>query len=351
MNVRDFKYLAAYILPICTVAALSLGSYWSFLTLIVAFGIIPLLEWILGTNHKNLSHEESQAASHRIIFDVLLYLNIVWVYGILMYFLYLLNKGTYTVIELTGFILSVGVMLGSNGINVAHELGHKPGKWPQTAARILLLPSLYMHFFIEHNLGHHKNVGTPKDPATSRYGENIYKFWWRSVVHSWISAWNIENKRLRKTYTTGWHHENRMIWYTMYQSAYIIAIGLVFGITTAIILALAAVVSILLLESINYIEHYGLLRKTGVNGKYEPVQTFHSWNSDHVLGRIILYELTRHSDHHFKASKKYQVLDFADDSPQLPFGYPASMLIALLPPLWFSVMNPRVASWAARHAA
>ncbi len=350
MKIRDLKYLAAYILPISTIAALYAGSYWSYLTVIVAFGIIPLFEWTIGTNHRNLGEEEAKDADRRIIFDIMLYFNIAWVYGILMYFLYILQTATHTGFELTGYTLSVGIMLGSNGINVAHELGHKSGKWPQMAAQILLLPSLYMHFFIEHNLGHHKNVGTIKDPATSRFGENLYRFWWRSVTQSWISAWKIEKKKNEKLYTTNWHPKNKMLQYVLWQVSYLIVIATICGIKAAFILFLTALVSILLLESINYIEHYGLLRKIGSQGKYEPVQTFHSWNSDHVLGRIILYELTRHSDHHFKSNKNYQILDYTDDSPQLPFGYPASMLLALIPPLWFSMMNPKVNSWMVLHA-
>jgi len=346
MKFRDFKYLAAYILPISTIAALYLGAYWSFLTVIVAFGLIPVLEWIMGTDHKNLSEEDVNETNQRLIFDIMLYLNIAWVYGILTYFLFVVNTGNYTGAELTGYILSVGVMLGSNGINVAHELGHKPGKWPRIAARILLLPCLYMHFFIEHNLGHHKNVGTPRDPATSRFGEHLYAFWWRSVTQSWISAWKIESRRIQKKSLGGWHPENKIIQYACWQMAYLIIIAAVSGIFAALICMLTAIVSILLLESINYIEHYGLLRKKGTSGNYEPVQTFHSWNSDHVLGRMILYELTRHSDHHYKSNKKYQILYYADNSPQLPYGYPASMLMAMVPPLWFTIMNPRVLAWA-----
>nr|WP_321539671.1 fatty acid desaturase [Flavobacterium piscinae] len=97
-----------------------------------------------------------------------------------------------------------------------------------------------------------------------------------------------------------------------------------------------------MLETINYIEHYGLKRKKLPSGRYERVTEKHSWNSNHILGRIILYELTRHSDHHYKSTKEYQILECHEESPQLPYGYPTSMVLSFIPPLWFSIMNKRI---------
>jgi alkane 1-monooxygenase len=236
----------------------------------------------------------------------------------------------------------VGIVLGVTGINVAHELGHRTKKYEQTMAKILLLPNLYMHFFIEHNWGHHLNVSTDEDPASSRLNETIYAFFVRSVSNSYLSAWEIENKRLMRTGKKVISLHNEMIWYQIIQIAYLFIVGWYFTWSVIPFAIIVATIGFLLLEAVNYIEHYGLRRRKLASGKYEIVQPWHSWNSNHVLGRIMLYELTRHSDHHYKATRKYQVLRHFDKSPQLPYGYPGSIVLAFMPKIWFRMMNPRV---------
>jgi alkane 1-monooxygenase len=349
MGLRDLKYLMAYIIPLSAFFAIYWGGVYSYFTVMVAFVFIPIIELFTKNDTGNLSEPEikNKLASH--YFDALLYLNLIWVFGILIYFAITLQKGGLTPLEIAGLTLSVGIMLGSNGINVAHELGHKSGFLPQTAAKLLLLPNLYMHFIIEHNYGHHLKVGTPEDPATSRYKEFIFTFWVRSIIQSLISAWQIETNRLKKASQSTWSHQNAILRFAFYQILYVVALILIFSPFVAAMLVLSGFTGILLLESINYVEHYGLVRRVLPNGKYERVETFHSWNSDHEAGRIMLYELTRHSDHHYKANKKYQVLNHYDESPQLPYGYPTSILIALCPPLWFNIMNPKVEEWRKIH--
>ncbi|MBP6236449.1 MAG: alkane 1-monooxygenase [Saprospiraceae bacterium] len=349
MEIRDLKYLMAYIIPLSTFLSIYMGGFFSYSTVIVAFFIIPVIELFTKNDTNNLSEQEIKSKLASRYFDGLLYANVIWVYGILIYFITILQQNHFTYSELIGMTLSVGIMLGSNGINVAHELGHKSGTWPQLAAKILLLPNLYMHFIIEHNYGHHLKVATPDDPATSRYKEYLFTFWIRSITYSFFSAWNIESNRLKKMNQSIWSYKNSMLRFLFYQLLYIVVIIAVFSPFVATILVLAGVTGILLLESINYVEHYGLVRRILPNGKYEKVETYHSWNSDHEAGRIILYELTRHSDHHYKANKKYQILNHYDESPQLPYGYPTSILIALFPPLWFKIMNPRVEQWRKIH--
>ncbi len=133
-----------------------------------------------------------------------------------------------------------------------------------------------------------------------------------------------------------------MFWYLIIEASYLLTIFLFFGSYGLMFSVLSAIVGFTLLETVNYIEHYGLLRLKTNSGRYERVKEIHSWNSNHVIGRIVLYELTRHSDHHYKSSKKYQILDCHEESPQMPFGYPTSMVMSLFPPLWFKVMNKRI---------
>jgi alkane 1-monooxygenase len=199
-----------------------------------------------------------------------------------------------------------------------------------------------MHFFIEHNKGHHKRVATPEDPSSARYGEWIFAFYFRSVFLSYFNAWKIANNDVRKKGRPVLSLSNEMIQFHLIEIAFVAIIFFVFGWLTTIYFLAAAIIGFLLLETVNYIEHYGLQRKFIAEGKYERAMPAHSWNSDHVIGRLFLFELSRHSDHHYLASRKYQVLRHHDDSPQMPTGYPGMMLLALMPPLWFMVMNKRI---------
>ena len=339
---RDLKYLLAYLLPLSGFAGLHLGGLYSFGSIYVAFVLLPLLEFILPERTDTHAPEEEENRSGLRFFDYLLYLNFPLLYGAIFYLLWIVTTRELAGYELTGMILNVGLLIGTIGINVGHELGHRSDKREQWLAQALLLSGLYMHFFIEHNRGHHRHVATPLDPATSRRNQTIYGFWVRSVALSWWNAWKLEGTRLRQLGKPVFGWGNQMLRFQIIQLAYLTAIFLGFGLTGLWVAVAAAVFGFLMLETVNYIEHYGLLRRQNANGRYEPVLPIHSWNSNHEMGRIFLYELTRHSDHHYRASRKYQILRVFEESPQLPSGYPACMILSLFPPVWFAVMNPRV---------
>jgi alkane 1-monooxygenase len=250
-----------------------------------------------------------------------------------------------TTFDLIGRILVMGLLCGTFGINVGHELGHRVNRFEQTLAKALLLTSLYMHFFTEHNKGHHKRVATPEDPSSARYGEMIYIFYLRTIIFSYISAWHIANAEMRNKNKPVLSLQNEMIQFQLIQAGFIAVILLIFGWMVLLYFLAAAFIGILLLETVNYIEHYGLRRKETGAGKYERAMPVHSWNSDHMIGRLMLFELSRHSDHHYLASRKYQILRHHDDAPQMPTGYPGMMLLSLFPPAWFAVMNKRVKNW------
>lgn len=336
---KDMKYLLAY-LPILSVyIGFYLGGIGFFSGFIIAFVIIPILEFLLRGSNVNRTDLEELSRIKLLFFDVLLYLNIPLVYGLVFFSGTILYTQSLSTFELVGLVLSLGVILSTCGINVGHELGHRSTAHEQFFSKVLLLPNLYLHFFIEHNQGHHKNVATPEDPASARLGENVYLFFWRSVTQSYLSAWSIEKKRLLRIGYRNWSFHNRMIRFQLIQFVYLLLLTFLFDVHVMLFLALSGVIGFLLLELVNYIEHYGLQRKRLPSGRYEPVQPKHSWNSNHEIGRIVLYELTRHADHHFKSTRKFHTLRHFDEAPQLPFGYPMSMLIALVPPLWFRMMN------------
>jgi alkane 1-monooxygenase len=339
---KDWKYIIAYLIPISAFWGIHQSGWLSFGSVYVAFVLIPLFELFLPKSISNQKEEEEETRSENRMFDFLLYSHVPILYGIVFYALYFFNSHIFTTLETVGMVYNIGVLVGGFGINIGHELGHRNKVFEQNLSKLLLLPALYQHFFIEHNRGHHKNVATDLDPATSRFGENLYAFWWRSVTGSYMSAWRIENEQMKREGKPVMSWANGMIRFHVYQTAYLLAIGLAFSFSAALMAITFGIFGFLLLETVNYIEHYGLKRKQLANGRFEPVLPHHSWNSDHELGRIFLFELTRHSDHHFKATRPYQILRHFDESPQLPFGYPLSMITALVPPLWFAMMNSRI---------
>lgn len=207
-------------------------------------------------------------------------------------------------------------------------------------AKLLLIPPLYSHFTLEHNYGHHMHVATPKDPATARKNQPLYLFFIRSIGLSYLNAWKIGNKMLEVKQKPKWQHE--VLWGHAAQLGLLMIVYWLSGPVGLFAYVCTAIVGMLALESVNYIEHYGLVRGRLPSGRYEPMRQNHSWNSNHELGRIILFELVRHADHHFQTTRKYQALRHLDKSPQLPFGYPMSIMIAFVPPLLFRIMNSRL---------
>ncbi len=339
---RDLKYLIALSLPAFTYLSLVSTGILSYSVVIYAFIIIPLLELFLPQSEENLDLEVVDSQKTKFVFDILLYLNVPIIYGFIALFFYQMQTSIVDTVTIIGWVFSLGLLLGSVGINVAHELGHKPEWYKNTMAKALLLPCFYMHFYIEHNQGHHKHVGTDLDPASAKKDENLYFFWMRSMVGSYLSAWKIEIRNCKRKDASAYGLGNELVVFTLIQSAFLVSLFLTVGVYLTFLFLISSLFSVLLLETINYIEHYGLRREKLPNGRYERVRPCHSWNSNHELGRIILYVLTRHSDHHYQSDKKYQLLDHHDEAKQLPYGYPASMVLSLFPPLWYKLMNSRL---------
>lgn len=339
---KDLKYLAALSIPVTVFIGLYFKGLFSFITPIYGFIMIPILELIFPIDYTNINDKESENLLHKKIFDWLLYLNIPVVYGLLIYALITITYSHLETYEFIGLVTSMGIILAVNGINVAHELGHRQSSNERFLGKALLLPALYMHFYIEHNFGHHLHAATKEDPATAKYNQSVYSFWVTSIFGQYISAWKIQKKLLINNNLDSMSLKNDMLWFSFLQVFYLTTVYFIFGSLGFQFALFSAIIGFTLLETVNYIEHYGLLRLKTASGRYERVKEIHSWNSNHVIGRIVLYELTRHSDHHYKTSKKYQILDCHDDSPQMPYGYPTSMVLSLIPPLWFAIMNKRI---------
>jgi alkane 1-monooxygenase len=342
MSTRIFKYLSPFILYCGAIASFLNSGFIVWLPLIYSWFLIPLIELFIKPDESNLSEAEEELVRKNTWYDVLLYLVVPFQYFALGLFLYVNTNWHQNWVDTIGKMFVMGLLCGVMGINVGHELGHRTNKFEQFLAKMLLMSSLYMHFFIEHNKGHHKRVGTPEDPASARYGEMLYVFYFRTVIFGYFSAWRIANRDATKKKHTAFSMHNEMLQFHLIQIAFVAVIFFFFGWLTTLLFLVAAVQGILLLETVNYIEHYGLQRKQITEGKYERAMPEHSWNSNHIIGRVMLFELSRHSDHHYLASRKYQILRHHENSPQMPTGYPGMMLLSIIPPLWFKVMNRRI---------
>jgi alkane 1-monooxygenase len=339
---RSFKYLTAWILPVLTYFSFTGTGWITFLPIIFAFAFIPIIDHCVGLNGSNLEGEARNDVASSVAFDVVLQLTVLIQVVCTLFFFYALQDESLTAMEVVGRVLSMGLMNGVFGINVAHELGHRTDRYHQFLAKIMLSTTLFLHFYVEHNRGHHRNVSTPEDPATARLNENIYSFLLRTLPGSYVSAWQIVAKELERKRISFWSLRNEMIQYTLVHLGTLLFIFLLFGGWIMVFFLSAAFFGIILLETVNYIEHYGLVRKKVSDHRYEDVQVWHSWNSDFVVGRLLLFELTRHSDHHWQPNKPYELLDSIEKSLQMPTGYPAMMLLSYLPPAWFKVMNKRI---------
>jgi len=350
---KKIGFFTAFILPALVIAGFYLGGWWNFITLGFVFVIITTIDQLAGLDEANVTEHDAKLISEALYYRFVTYLWTYFQFAFLIWAFYVVSTGAIaTVYEWVGFVISTGLVTGGIGITVAHELGHKKSSLERFYSKLLLMSVCYMHFYIEHNRGHHVHVATPEDPATARKNEDFYSFWVRSVCIGYTHAWKLETARLKRKGISWFTVRNEMILFTLLPMLFCVLTTLMFSFfrnhfvwQIPVFFFAQSWVAFTLLELVNYVEHYGIVRKQTSAGTYERVNPLHSWNASHLISNFFLFQLQRHSDHHANAIKRYQVLNHYDDSPQLPFGYPTMILIAMLPPLWFAIMNPRLKEW------
>lgn len=317
---------------------------WLWLGPIVILGIVPLIDWAAGLDPSNPPDSVIKALEQDRYYRWLTYLFLPLQYaGFALAFWYIAT-GDLTLVNKIGLAVTVG-FIGGLGINTAHELGHKKEAHERWLSKIALAQSCYGHFYIEHNRGHHVRVATPADPASSRVGESFYRFWPRTVFGSLASAWELESRRYSRRGQHPFRIGNDVINALLMTLALWAVMVVWLGPGIIPFLLIQAFIAITLLEAVNYLEHYGMLREiVGVPGKerYERVEPRHSWNSNNIATNVLLYHLQRHSDHHAHPTRRYQALRDEKGAPALPTGYASMILLALVPPMWNRVMDPRV---------
>lgn len=336
-----YGYCLGLLFPLAGFLALILGGWWSGLPILLGFGVIPVLDWVAGEDLSQKDSREWEALKKDRFFSWLLYAYVPLHVGLVLYGALRVGDSDLGVLEVAVLTLSTAVVTGGIGITAAHELLHRPTRLEGRLSELLLLFVNYMHFRIEHPMGHHAHVATPKDPASSRRGEGFYPFFKRSWFGSYQSALQIESQRVQKRYGRFWHPENRMILYALLPAALFFGIFFLVSLEGAVFYLAQAFLAQALLEVINYIEHYGLSREQR-NGRYEPVTAHHSWEANQKVSNYLLFNLQRHPDHHLHALRPYQTLRHCPESPKLPYSYSTMALIALIPPLWFRIMDKRL---------
>lgn len=342
---RRFLWPAALLVPTLPFQGLAIasgGHEWGWwLTPAVVFGLIPLVDLLIGDDRRNPPDEATAALQRSRYYRVLTFLYLPLQYAALAACCAVWARGGLTPLGATGLVLSIGIVDGI-AINTAHELGHKRERLERWLSKIALAPTGYGHFYVEHNRGHHVRVATPQDPASARLGEGFWVFLPRTVLGSLRSAWRLESARFRLRGRSPWTWRNDVL--NAWAMTAVLSGGLTawFGPGVLPLLAAQAVVGFGLLEVVNYLEHYGLARRRLPSGRHDKVDARHSWNSDRIVTNVFLFQLQRHSDHHANPLRRYQVLRSFDSSPQLPAGYATMIVVALVPPLWRAIMDRRV---------
>lgn len=328
------------LLPSQLVARTGIEAFWWIGPVIVLI-VIPVLDWTVGKDGTNPREEDYQRLSRDRYYRWCTYLFLPIQFAGLVIAAAMWSGDELAVVDKLGLAATVGFVSGI-GINAAHELGHRVEHLERWLAKIALAQSAYGHFYVEHNKGHHARVATPQDPASARLGESLWMFLPRSVVGGLRSAIRLETDRLRRQRLGWWSVRNNILQAWSMTAVLYGALLLIFGVGMLPYLLLQAVLGFGLLETVNYVEHYGLLRARLPSGRWARCSAADSWNSDRLVTNIFLFHLQRHSDHHANPGRRYQTLRSAPQAPQLPAGYATMILLAAVPPLWRRVMDPKV---------
>lgn len=343
---KRYVWLLSPLLPLMVVNGLwnfhqTHLAIYTWMAPLVIYLVIPFLDFAIGLDQSNAPDWAIRKLEADWYYRIIVAAYVPSQLFVTFWGAWLVTHDVTSWIQYAGLIFSVGAINGI-AINTAHELGHKKDSWERWLAKITLAPVAYGHFYVEHNRGHHRNVATPEDPASARLGESFWEFLPRTMIGSARSAWNIEKERLARKGESVWSFDNDNLQAWGMTIVLFAAITAWAGWYALPFLLIQAFYGASLLEVVNYLEHYGLLRQKNADGRYERCLPEHSWNSNHIMGNVFLYQLQRHSDHHANPTRRFQALRHYDQSPQLPAGYAGLLLPAYVPPVWFWLMNRRV---------
>lgn len=347
------RYLWLLSLSVPLVPILSVWLYFqlgqnpivTLLPVFYSYFLIPTLDMIIGEDHSNPPAEIVEKMAEDNYYRILLLISVPLFWAALLASAWLVGTQDLPWWAILATVVSAGYTSGT-AITVGHELGHKPHKTDKFFALLANAVSGYGHFCVEHNRGHHTWVATPEDPASARFNESVYAFARRELPGALKRGFEHERERMGKKGLSFWHWRNETLQGYAVTIFANICLIIAFGWIMVPFLLLHNFIGWYALTQANYVEHYGLKRQKKENGRYEPCQPHHSWNTNHVVSNLMLFHLQRHSDHHANPMRPYQSLRNFEDLPRLPSGYPGTFLLASIPPLWFKIMNPKVLAWA-----
>ena len=352
IRIKKYGYTLVFLVPLLAPLGYWIGlktqhpNLWAWLPLFFIFAVIPIADLIIGKDPANPNEkDQAQQLSKELFYRILTLLCLPLQLANLFFSGWVFYTVDFNLAGSIGWLLSLGVIGGIVAIVVGHELVHKDPKIERLAGGLLLASVFYGGFKVEHLRGHHVHVSTPEDASSARYGQSLYAFLPHAYLHNFLNAWKLEYKALQSKNKGFFSFSNELFYWYGFSLVLTGAFYLLFGMSGMTFFLVQSFLAFSTLEVINYVEHYGLHRRKLDNGRYERTNHTHSWNSNYLITNLLLFHLQRHSDHHAFPKRRYQILRHFDDSPQLPGGYATMFLLALVPPFWFKVMNPRVEAY------
>lgn len=337
---KPWNYMILLFVPALVVTGYLLGGWWNFLVPLCCFVVYPLTNFFISSPAKDNTSEHKTYASSAYSNIALSFVPVL--ISLTGWSVYVAGSASINSVTFAGLAISVGIVNGVLGFTLAHEFIHRFAKTEQVAGYLLLLQNNYMHYGIEHVWGHHVYACTPEDPHTARIGESFYFYLLRAVKGTYKNAWRIDAKKLsRASYQFPVMH-SRMLQFGVLQIILMLLIFFMLGLFSLLFFVLQNVIAIALLHIINYLQHYGLIRKINFSGNYERLSARHAWNTGRYNRSINLFQLESHADHHMHPSHTFDKLSHHDDSPAHPAGYSFMVLLSLVPPLWFRIMDKRI---------
>ena len=351
MNRLVMRHVVGFAMPASVLLGATWGGFWIFQTALGVFLAVPLLDLLVGAERNEIRPPASSARTGRVLFKSVTWAWVPFQLALLVWAAHTATRAQRSPQELVGLTLSVGLTTGCIGVTFAHELLHRRRRFEKVLADVLLLSVTYPHFRVAHVLGHHRHVGTAHDCGTARLGESLYRFLGRALSGNLVNAWRFETASVRRHGRSPCDPRNQMIQRGVALCVMYALIWRLFGARGVALWAAQSAIAIFVLEATNYLQHYGLTRAELEPGRYVSVQAHHSWDSPYQVSNWTLINLAHHADHHLSPAKPYEALCHLTDAPQLPAGYSMMILLAMIPPLWRTVMDPRVAAWRTAHGS
>jgi alkane 1-monooxygenase len=339
-----YRHTALCFLPHMPFILLALGAFlggrWLVLPSVFMLGVLPLLDHVTGWQSNRRFHKRDFSSLNRALLHWNTRLYVIFYIVAVLWFAHEAARSTPT--ELILLVLCLAVV-GGIGFSAAHEMLHRrEDRIDQLVQRVATAFLFYPHYKMIHVRSHHPLVATDDDKNTAWMNESVYAYFIRTIPASMLRCWQLEAGRVKKRGGTVWRRtvRNQMVVFVLGQAVLAAAMALFAGPQGLLFYFAQLVGAHVVLESVNYIQHYGLMRKQA-DGRYERTDAEHSWDTYHYFSSYATFRVGHHSSHHVSL-KPYYLLDAEPSALKLPVGYFWALPLVLIPPLWRHVINPRL---------